>query len=89
MSSKLEFLLEIIRSKLRTTFYSYVFLNSCTFRQNYVGKPNFGVLSLMAATAGSIGAFVGTPAEVALVRMTADGRLPPGYYHLSFNYIVI
>ncbi|KAG8296961.1 hypothetical protein J6590_045803 [Homalodisca vitripennis] len=26
--------------------------------------------------AGACGAFVGTPAEVALVRMTADGRLP-------------
>lgn len=28
--------------------------------------------------AGSVGAFVGTPAEVALIRMTADGRLPLG-----------
>ena len=28
-------------------------------------------------TAGVVGAFVGTPAEVALIRMTADGRLPP------------
>ena len=27
-------------------------------------------------TAGASGAFIGTPAEVALVRMTADGRLP-------------
>lgn len=27
--------------------------------------------------AGVVGAFVGTPAEVALIRMTADGRLPP------------
>lgn len=26
--------------------------------------------------AGAVGAFVGTPAEVALIRMTADGRLP-------------
>jgi len=26
--------------------------------------------------AGMTGAFVGTPAEVALIRMTADGRLP-------------
>lgn len=26
--------------------------------------------------AGACGAFVGTPAEVALIRMTADGRLP-------------
>lgn len=28
-------------------------------------------------TAGVVGAFVGTPAEVALIRMTADGHLPP------------
>ena len=28
--------------------------------------------------AGCVGAFVGTPAEVALIRMTADGRLPAG-----------
>lgn len=27
-------------------------------------------------TAGVAGAFVGTPAEVSLIRMTADGRLP-------------
>jgi solute carrier family 25 oxoglutarate transporter 11 len=28
----------------------------------------------LGITAGGIGAFVGTPAEVALIRMTADGR---------------
>ncbi|XP_053990057.1 mitochondrial 2-oxoglutarate/malate carrier protein-like [Hylaeus volcanicus] len=48
------------------------------WKHRYTGKPNFGVLSLMAGTAGAVGAFVGTPAEVALVRMTADGRLPKG-----------
>lgn len=32
--------------------------------------------TLLGVAAGSIGAFVGTPAEVALIRMTADGRLP-------------
>ncbi|XP_076293102.1 mitochondrial 2-oxoglutarate/malate carrier protein [Lasioglossum baleicum] len=46
------------------------------WKQRHTEKPNFGILSLMAGTAGSMGAFVGTPAEVALVRMTADGRLP-------------
>ncbi|XP_076634508.1 mitochondrial 2-oxoglutarate/malate carrier protein [Colletes latitarsis] len=46
------------------------------WKQRHPGKPNFGVLSLMAGTAGALGAFVGTPADVALVRMTADGRLP-------------
>ena len=30
---------------------------------------------LLGATAGGIGAMVGTPAEVSLIRMTADGRL--------------
>lgn len=39
----------------------------------------------MAATAGASGAFIGTPAEVVLVRMTSDGRLPKGY----LNYLII
>lgn len=30
----------------------------------------------LGMAAGATGAFVGTPAEIALVRMTADGRLP-------------
>lgn len=30
----------------------------------------------MGVVAGGCGAFVGTPAEVSLIRMTADGRLP-------------
>lgn len=34
--------------------------------------PNMG----MGMVAGATGAFVGTPAEVSLIRMTADGRLP-------------
>ncbi|XP_078034041.1 mitochondrial 2-oxoglutarate/malate carrier protein [Augochlora pura] len=46
------------------------------WRQRHTEKPNFGMLALMAGTAGSMGAFVGTPAEVALVRMATDGRLP-------------
>uniref|UniRef100_A0A8C5FSB1 Solute carrier family 25 member 11 n=1 Tax=Gadus morhua TaxID=8049 RepID=A0A8C5FSB1_GADMO len=38
--------------------------------------PSFIMKALIGMTAGAIGAFVGTPAEVALIRMTADGRLP-------------
>ncbi|XP_055006025.1 mitochondrial 2-oxoglutarate/malate carrier protein [Boleophthalmus pectinirostris] len=38
--------------------------------------PNFFIKAGIGMTAGAIGAFVGTPAEVALIRMTADGRLP-------------
>lgn len=36
--------------------------------------PNFLMKALIGMTAGAVGAFVGTPAEVALIRMTADGR---------------
>lgn len=32
--------------------------------------------ALVGMTAGAVGAVVGNPAEVALIRMTADGRLP-------------
>lgn len=39
-------------------------------------QPNFFMKALIGSTAGCVGAFVGTPAEVALIRMTADGRLP-------------
>lgn len=38
--------------------------------------PSFLLKALCGMTAGIAGAFVGTPAEVALVRMTSDGRLP-------------
>ena len=41
------------------------------------GKPpSFGEKMGIAATAGSIGAFVGTPAELCLIRMTTDRSLP-------------
>ncbi|XP_046753711.1 mitochondrial 2-oxoglutarate/malate carrier protein-like [Diprion similis] len=40
------------------------------------GQPNFVTKAALGMTAGCVGAFVGTPAEVALIRMTADGRLP-------------
>jgi len=39
-------------------------------------KPGFLAKLVMGFTAGGIGAVVGTPAEVALIRMTSDGRLP-------------
>lgn len=45
------------------------------YTANY-GVPNFGVKLAIGVVAGSVGALVGNPAEVALVRMTADGRLP-------------
>ncbi|CAA9998653.1 unnamed protein product [Nesidiocoris tenuis] len=45
--------------------------------------PNFAIKAGLGMVAGMCGAFVGTPAEVALVRMTSDGRLPP---ELRRNY---
>ncbi|KAF7418679.1 hypothetical protein HZH68_001332 [Vespula germanica] len=41
------------------------------------GQPKFIVKAALGMIAGCIGSFVGTPAELTLIRMTADGRLPP------------
>jgi len=42
------------------------------------GKPpNFATKAILGVAAGGIGSFVGTPAEISLIRMTSDGRLPP------------
>jgi solute carrier family 25 (mitochondrial oxoglutarate transporter), member 11 len=39
--------------------------------------PPFLVKAGIGMTAGAVGAVVGTPSEVALIRMMSDGRLPP------------
>ena len=36
-------------------------------------------------TAGGIGSFIGTPAEISLIRMTSDGRSV--YTHISYVYM--
>lgn len=56
----------------RLGVYQYLF-DLCTTDGN---PPNFITKALLGMSAGVVGAFVGTPAEVALVRMTSDGRLP-------------
>jgi len=38
--------------------------------------PNFLQKLLIGSIAGGVGSIVGTPAEVSLIRMTSDGRLP-------------
>ncbi|XP_015795938.1 mitochondrial 2-oxoglutarate/malate carrier protein [Tetranychus urticae] len=38
--------------------------------------PGFLTKAAIGMTAGAVGAFFGTPAEVSLIRMTSDGRLP-------------
>lgn len=46
------------------------------YKQSTGAAPNLLVSMGLGMTAGAVGAFVGTPAEVSLIRMTADGRLP-------------
>jgi len=46
------------------------------FRQPDGRAPPFFVNLLLGVVSGGLGSFVGTPAEVALIRMTLDGRLP-------------
>lgn len=53
----------------------YTYLNE-EYRGEYKKAPNLIASMGMGMVAGGIGAIVGTPAEVALIRMTADGRLP-------------
>lgn len=55
----------------RLGIYTWLFEIASKDRQ-----PNFLMKALIGSSAGCIGAFVGNPAEVALIRMTADGRLP-------------
>ncbi|CAH0694782.1 unnamed protein product [Spodoptera exigua] len=58
----------------RLGVYNYLF--DAYKEKNAGAAPGFGTKTLLGVAAGSVGAFVGTPAEVALIRMTADGRLP-------------
>lgn len=44
--------------------------------RKFESQPNLLASMAMGVIAGGSGAFVGTPAEVSLIRMTADGRLP-------------
>lgn len=46
------------------------------YRQTQGKGPNLVISMCLGMVAGGVGAFVGTPAEISLIRMTADGRLP-------------
>ncbi|CAG9788909.1 unnamed protein product [Diatraea saccharalis] len=58
----------------RLGIYSYLF--ETYQRSNNNVAPNFGMKMALGVLAGGTAALIGTPAEVALIRMTADGRLP-------------
>jgi len=52
------------------------------------GKPpNFATKAFLGVAAGGIGSFVGTPAEISLIRMTADGRLLTVILVMVHNYL--
>ncbi|EDV92694.1 mitochondrial 2-oxoglutarate/malate carrier protein [Drosophila grimshawi] len=53
----------------------YTYLNE-EYRTRFDRAPNVVASMVMGMIAGASGAFIGTPAEVALIRMTSDGRLP-------------
>lgn len=66
---------------LRQATYTTTRLGVYTVLFEYFSKdgkpPNFAMKAGMGITAGAVGSFIGTPAEISLIRMTADGRLPP------------
>lgn len=71
---------------LRQASYTTVRMGVYTSLTEKFSKDGSTTLLIQMAcglAAGASGAFVGTPAEVSLVRMTADGRLPP---ELRRNY---
>lgn len=63
---------QIMYGAPRLGIYSYLYENVC----DNSGTPPFLTKLALGLTAGSIGAICGTPAEVALVRMSADAGLP-------------
>uniref|UniRef100_A0A6M2DU45 Mitochondrial 2-oxoglutarate/malate carrier protein n=1 Tax=Xenopsylla cheopis TaxID=163159 RepID=A0A6M2DU45_XENCH len=56
--------------------YTWLMDNYSTFTNSKDASPGFLMKAVLGMGAGCVGAFIGTPAEVALIRMTADGRLP-------------
>lgn len=63
----------------RMGIYSFL-LEKAQLRNVKAGRDknsiSFGRKLLMGSTSGAIGSFVGTPSELALVRMSADSKLP-------------
>ena len=48
--------------------------------------PSFGVKFSIGLASGAVGAFVGTPSEVTLIRMTSDGNAPPS--QVTYQYLL-
>lgn len=58
-----------------TRLGTYTFLNDA-YKKNSGKQPNVFVSMGLGVCAGVTGSFVGNPAEISLIRMTADGKLP-------------
>lgn len=71
----------LVRQMTYTTTRFGVYLNVSQYMQKNLpeGKKNisFGQKCLASLIAGATGAFVGNPADLALIRMQADNTLPP------------
>ncbi|KAI3389465.1 hypothetical protein SNEBB_004204 [Seison nebaliae] len=65
----------LLRQATYTTSRMGIYTSLNEYAQNK-GYTNFGYKALMGMTAGGLAAIIGTPAEVSLIRMTSDGRLP-------------
>jgi len=67
----------LLRQALYTTTRLGVYTSLFETFSDPSGKPpGFLMKAALGMTAGAIGSLVGTPAEVALIRMTSDGSLP-------------
>ena len=66
----------LLRQACYTTVRLGVYTNLLEKFSTKDRPPSFVVKAVIGMTAGACGAFVGTPTEVALIRMTSDGRLP-------------
>ncbi|KAH8316895.1 hypothetical protein KR067_010113 [Drosophila pandora] len=64
-----------------------------SYIKSYGGKPPVWASMSMGILAGVVGAMVGNPAEVALIRMMSDNRLPPAerrnYKHVGDAFVRI
>ncbi|XP_054737260.1 mitochondrial 2-oxoglutarate/malate carrier protein-like [Anastrepha obliqua] len=68
----------LLRQALYSTTRIGVFTSISEYHRNaYQSEPTLGTNILIALFAGATGALVGTPADLGLVRMMTDARLPP------------
>ena len=68
----------LLRQASYTTVRMGVYASLFEYFSADSGKPpDFLTKAGIGMAAGAVGALFGTPAEVSLIRMTSDGRLPP------------